>query len=38
MQIVEGVKAGDEVVVYSESDLKDDSRIKVVASLAGKAK
>lgn len=38
VQIVEGVKAGDEVVVYSESDLKDDSRIKVVASLGGKAK
>ncbi len=38
VQIVEGVKAGDEVVVYSESDLKDDSRIKVVASLSGKKK
>lgn len=37
VQIVAGVKAGDEVVVYSESDLKDDSRIKVVASLAGKS-
>ena len=33
VQIVEGLKAGDEVVVYSERDLKDDSRIKVVASL-----
>lgn len=38
VQIVEGVKAGDEVVVYSESDLKDDSRIKVVASLGSKTK
>lgn len=38
VQIVEGVKAGDEIVVYSESDLKDDSRIKVLASLGGKAK
>lgn len=38
LQIVEGLKAGDELVVYSESDLKDDSRIKVVASLAGKPK
>jgi len=38
VQIVEGLKAGDEVVVYSESDLKDDSRIKVVASLGGKSK
>jgi HlyD family secretion protein len=38
VQIVEGVKAGDEIIVYSESDLKDDSRIKVVASLGGKTK
>ncbi|MBK7952613.1 MAG: efflux RND transporter periplasmic adaptor subunit [Candidatus Accumulibacter sp.] len=38
VQIVEGVKAGDEIVVYSESELKDDSRIKVLASLGGKAK
>jgi HlyD family secretion protein len=38
VQIVEGVKVGDEVVVYSESDLKDDSRIKVVDALAGKPK
>jgi HlyD family secretion protein len=37
VQIVEGVKAGDEVIVYSESDLKDGSRINVVASLAGKS-
>ncbi|HEU0187504.1 MAG TPA: efflux RND transporter periplasmic adaptor subunit [Gallionellaceae bacterium] len=38
VQIIEGVKASDEIVVYSESDLADDSRIKVVAALAGKAK
>jgi HlyD family secretion protein len=38
VQIVEGLKTGDEVIVYSERDLKDDSRIKVVSSLAGKAK
>ena len=38
VQIVEGVKAGDEVVVYSESDLKDGSRIKVVTSLGEKTK
>ena len=38
VQIVEGLKAGDEVVVYSERELKDDSRIKVVDSLAGTAK
>lgn len=36
VQIVEGVTAGDEVVVYSERELNDDSRIKVVSSLAGK--
>jgi len=38
VQIIEGLKAGDEVVVYSERDLKDDSRIKVVDFLAGTAK
>jgi len=38
MQIVEGLKVGDELVVYSERDLKDDSRIKVVDSLAETAK
>lgn len=35
VQILEGVSAGDEVVVYSQRDLKDDSRIKVVGSLPG---
>lgn len=38
VQIVEGLKAGDEVVVYSERELKDESRIKVVDSLAGTEK
>ena len=38
VQIIEGLKAGDEVVVYSERDLDDGSRIKVVSSLVGKAK
>ena len=33
VQIVDGLKAGDEVVVYSERELKDDSRIKVVDTL-----
>ena len=37
VQIVEGLKVGDEVIVYSERDLKDDSRIKTVSSLGGKA-
>lgn len=36
VQIVEGLKAGDEIVIYSERDLGEGSRIKVVASLAGK--
>lgn len=35
VQIVEGLKAGDEVVVYSERELAADSRIKVVDGLAG---
>jgi HlyD family secretion protein len=38
VQIIEGLKANDEVVVYSERDLNNDSRIKVVSSLVGKAK
>jgi HlyD family secretion protein len=33
VQIVNGLNAGDEVVVYSERELKDDSRIKVVDKL-----
>lgn len=37
VQIIEGLKSGDEVIVFSERDLKDDSRIKVVDSLVGKA-
>ncbi|OIQ99648.1 macrolide export protein MacA [mine drainage metagenome] len=32
-QIVAGLKAGDEVVVYSERDLQEGSRIQVVAAL-----
>ncbi len=38
VQILDGLSAGDEVVVYSERELKDNSRIKVVSSLGGKAK
>jgi HlyD family secretion protein len=34
-QILEGLRVGEEVIVYSERDLKDDSRIKVVTSLGG---
>lgn len=38
VQIVGGLRAGDEVVVYSERELRDDSRIKIISSLGGKAK
>lgn len=38
VQIIEGLKASDEIVVYSERDLDDDSSIKVVSSLIGKTK
>lgn len=34
VQILQGLKAGDEVVVYSEKELASGSRIKVVESLA----
>ena len=36
VQVLEGLKAGDEVVVYSEKELSAGSRIKVVESLAGR--
>jgi HlyD family secretion protein len=38
VQVVEGLKAGDEVVVYSQRELEDGSRIKVVPSLVETAK
>jgi HlyD family secretion protein len=38
MQILEGLRAGDEVVIYSERALGEGSRIRVVASLVAKAK
>jgi HlyD family secretion protein len=38
VQILDGLSAGDEVVVYSERELAEDNRIKVVSSLGGKAK
>jgi HlyD family secretion protein len=38
VQILEGLSAGDEVVVYSERDLVDGSRIKIVPFLPGAAK
>jgi len=36
VQVLEGLKAGDEVVVYSEKELSASTRIKVVESLAGR--
>jgi hypothetical protein len=36
VQVLEGLKAGDEVVVYSEKELSAGTRIKVVESLAGR--
>jgi HlyD family secretion protein len=35
VQVLEGLKAGDEVVVYSEKALTASSRIKIVNQLAG---
>ena len=37
VQIVDGLKAGAELIVYTERDLQSNDRIKVVSSLAGKA-
>lgn len=38
VQILEGLKVGDEIVVYSERELTAGSRIKVAPSLVGGAK
>ncbi len=35
LQIIEGLDAGDEVVVYSERNLEDGSRVKIVSALRG---
>jgi len=35
VQILDGLKEGDAVIVHSERDLGEDSRIKVVPALAG---
>jgi HlyD family secretion protein len=37
VHIIDGLKAGDEVVLYSERDLEEGSRIEVVSALGGKA-
>lgn len=36
--ILQGLRGGEEVVVYSEQDIKEGSHIEVVSSLSGKAK
>lgn len=38
VQILDGLKAGDEVVVYSDRDLTEGARITVVPALRGTAK
>ncbi|KRC12322.1 hemolysin secretion protein D [Hydrogenophaga sp. Root209] len=37
VQVLEGLEAGDEVVVYSEKALTDNSRVKVVETLTGRS-
>lgn len=37
VQVLEGLEAGDEVVVYSEKEITASSRIKIVDQLAGSA-
>jgi HlyD family secretion protein len=37
VQILEGLQVGDDVVVYSDRDLGDDSRVTVVPALRGAA-
>jgi HlyD family secretion protein len=37
VQVLAGLQAGDEVVIYSERALTPESRLRVVASLAGPA-
>jgi HlyD family secretion protein len=38
VQILDGLAAGDEVVIHSERDLNEGARIKVVSQLVGKPK
>lgn len=38
VQVLDGLAEGDEIIVHSDQNLKDDSRIKVVSSLGGKTK
>lgn len=38
VQVLEGLQAGDQVVVYSEKELSENTRFKVVDALAGAAR
>ena len=38
VQILDGLAAGDEVVIYSERELNESARIKVVSQLVGQPK
>ncbi|MCD8536122.1 MAG: hypothetical protein LRY56_00830 [Burkholderiaceae bacterium] len=35
VQVLDGLAEGDEIVVYSDAELKADSPIRVVADIAG---
>lgn len=37
IEVLEGLEAGDEIVVYSEQEIKEGSNLNVVKSIAGKA-
>jgi HlyD family secretion protein len=37
VQVLDGLQAGDQVVVYSEKELSEGARFKVVDALAGAA-
>jgi hypothetical protein len=38
VQVLDGLKAGDKVVVYSEKELAEGSNIKVVEAISGQGK
>jgi HlyD family secretion protein len=37
VQVLEGLKSGDSIVVYSQKALKEDTRFKVVEALVADA-
>jgi HlyD family secretion protein len=38
IEVLEGLRTGEEIVVYSEQEIKEGSNINVVKSLVGKAR